>query len=122
MDDASNIVPPDVIVAGGQVLTVKKKGKDGASEEVLVKLVPISQLTKYASLIDHIAPLAEFLCGKEAGWADTLDENSVYQIDEVGRYINDPRLDRLIARQVKAVAKLGPTLDRASHLISSAAP
>lgn len=114
------IVPPEIVVAGGEKFEVTLRDRT-SHEIVLIRLVPVRELSTYGALIEQPAELVEFVCGKAKGWADALDDDSLYALDERVRYWNDPRLDRLMERQIKAVAAAKPILEKASKLTNSSA-
>jgi hypothetical protein len=57
-----------------------------------------------------VAAYVAFVCGKPREWADNLTDDSLYELYELGSTLNDPRLDRWLARQTKTVeAMKAPT-------------
>ncbi len=109
------------VINGAQPLTVKfkpvpKKDANGAEiigefetpppERVLVRLVPLSKAGDYLALVGDLIPFVELACSKPAGWGDTLEDDSVYEIEEIFRKLNDPRFDRYVRRQTEAVGKM----------------
>lgn len=112
----------EVVINGAQKFTVTYlPDKDGLSktEEVMVRLIPVSKIGEYLSKIGVIEQLVELLTGKEAGWADTLSDDSLYAIDSLGRKINDPRLDRYVRRQTEAVSSLAAKAQNLAGLTNS---
>jgi hypothetical protein len=62
----------------------------GTSEVVKVRQVPISQMSRYgnAVLFNEEGIAIEIYCGKDPGWADTLEPASVNAIADKGLEIN----------------------------------
>lgn len=72
---------------------------DGTTEAVQVHAVPIRQIAAYAAALDKPHAVVELCCRKPEGWADGLTDDSLYELDELARNINDPRLARWFKRQ-----------------------
>lgn len=100
-DIAGTIDVPDY--AHGEI---KVRHHGGREETVTVRLVGFRNVAKYLTLLGEIAPFIEYGCGKPLGWADTLDDDSVFAVDELIRKLNDDRVDRFIKRQIAAVEKI----------------
>src|SRR4051794_2793656 len=75
----------------------------GTSETVKVRQVPISKMAGYgnAVLFNEEAAAIEIYCGKDPGWADTLDSASVNAIADKGLEINLPFFSAWYQRQAK---------------------
>ena len=74
------------ILNGGVSVSLKKN--DGSSENVTVRLLKIKEFPDYLRLVDDEESLAEFLCGKESGWAQTLSVEDILNICEKGHELN----------------------------------
>ena len=74
------------ILNGGVSVDLKKN--DGSSESVNVRLLKIKEFPDYLRLVDDEEVLAEFLCGKESGWAQTLAVEDILNICEKGHELN----------------------------------
>ncbi len=110
-------LPPTVVKNGEIEILVFKH--DGTNEIVKVKLVPLRQVEKYYERIFDLPAFAEFVTGKADGWADTLDDDSLWEIDRLAKAINDPRFDRLLTRQTQTVEAQKPIMARASALTNT---
>jgi hypothetical protein len=120
-------LPALVVINGAVKVPVKFLPviKDGAITEparegdVMVRLVPLSKAGEYFEKVGNFSQFVELLCDKPAGWADTLDDDSQFRIDQVGRQINDPRYDRFAARQTEAVSRLSKMAKKVTDSITS---
>lgn len=110
-------VSPMTILTGGEQLVAKLR--DGTTETVTVRLMTMRELQGYITGIDDISAFVEMACKKPAGWADNLTPDSLFDLDEVTRRLNDPILDRLIQRQVNAVQKMRPMAAKLASLGST---
>ena len=98
-------LPSHVIING--VVAAEAVKLDGTNEAVSVRLIPIRLAEDYFVKEANMAEFVELSCSKPAGWADSLTDDSLYQLDRISRDINDPRFDRLMSqRQVQVVAAL----------------
>lgn len=116
MNDQDKI-PADVLINGGMEITVTLK--TGAKETVKVLLVPLSKASRYVEFIDDLTLFTELVTAKPAGWADTLEDDSVYEIDELAKKLNDPRIDRFLQRQLKTVERMAPTAQAMRKAVAS---
>jgi hypothetical protein len=76
----------NAIISGGIDLAVHTNA--GAEETVTVRLLKIREFPDYLRLVDQEERLAEFLCDKSEGWAETLTVDSLLDICEQGHGIN----------------------------------
>jgi hypothetical protein len=70
-------------VVGGQHLTVTKR--DGKTERVFVRELPIEALEEYAAVFGNEARELDVICDKPAGWSRTLSQNSFLEVMEAGK-------------------------------------
>lgn len=110
-------LPAAVVINGGSKITVHKL--DGTTEEVRVRLIPLSKMVDYLNRVGDITLFAELVCEQSPGWADTLSFDSIYQIDELARAINDPSLARYVKRQTAAVGQMKDLVETLSGLTNS---
>jgi hypothetical protein len=101
-------IPPLVLINGASKILAKFN--DGHTEEVVVNLIPISKVIDYLNIIAEPEKFVEFVTGKSPGWADTLTDDSIWEIDELARAMNDPRIDRYARRQKVTVERLKPIM------------
>lgn len=107
----------NIILLGGTNIDVSFR--DGHSERVLVRELPIRLLPKFMELQDKEDQLSELYCDKPEGWDDTLLPESHERIIQTGGDLNFPILDRWVARKVAAVGKLTPAVNQVKGLMSS---
>lgn len=110
-------LPAAAVVNGGTEIEVKTI--DGKSEKVKVRLVPVRQFDDYMKVVFDQPAFVEFVTGKDKGWADNLTDESMSAIDEMGRKLNDPRLDRHLDRQMAVVNQAKPMAEKAGALTRS---
>lgn len=113
----SPVTSPHALLCGGENITVAYM--DGQTETVLVRLMTLRELQSYIVGIENVSDLIELACKKPKGWADDLMPQSALAVDEVARRLNDPTLDRLIERQVSAVQRMKPMMQKLTVLASS---
>ena len=82
----------------------------GTTELVKVRQVPLSLMPPFANavLYNDEAAAIEIYCGKERGWADTLDPASVNALADKGLEINLPFFGAWYQRQAKWKEKQTP--------------
>ncbi len=97
------------MILGGEDLQVTKR--DGSQETVRVRELKISELPKYSMVIDDEAKTAELLCGKEAGWADSLTRESLVAVIEKGDGLNMDFMARWTERRLNRTRKMMPDFD-----------
>jgi len=78
--------------------------RDGRTETVSIKQIPIREVGKFLELLDDEPSLVEFLCGKEKGWADGLSIESYEEVAERGTALNYPTCAGFLARREKLAA------------------
>lgn len=69
-------------VLGGQHLTVTKR--DGKTEKVFVRELPIEALDEFAAIIADDAASLDLICDKPRGWSRTLSQKSFMEVMEAG--------------------------------------
>lgn len=106
---------PAVAVINGAV-DQEVKYLSGEREIVKVKLVPISKFDEYLTAKTVLPSFVEYICGKDKGWADTLDDESIYKIEALAKTLNDPRVDRFIKRQQETVNEMQPLVAKVAEL------
>lgn len=79
-------IPQQSILNGNITLQIEHHG--GTTEAVDVRLLKIKEFPDYLKLVDDEEALAEFLCGKEPGWAETLSVETILTICEKGHELN----------------------------------
>lgn len=92
-------IPADVLINGGQNITVKDIA--GNPVEVKVILVPLKKMGDYYEKLGDINAFVEFVTAKPAGFAETLDDDSIFLIDETATQLNSFRAARFLERQKK---------------------
>lgn len=92
-------IPADVLINGGQNLTVKDIA--GNPVEVKVILVPLKKMGTYYEKLGDMNAFVEFVTDKPAGFSETLDDDSVFLIDETATKLNSFRAARFLERQKK---------------------
>jgi len=98
-------IPTEALINGGQ--TIKVQLANGTTEDVKVKLVPISKVAKYLDLIGDPGPFVDFMCGKPKDWCDTLHPDSFLEVDALARRLNDPICVRFLIRQEATMKVVG---------------
>jgi hypothetical protein len=93
----------DTIINGRRRVVVKFL--DGRPEEIHVKLIPISKLAEFIDNIGSVPKVIAMATGKDEAWIDSLSPDSVFELDEIARTMNDPQIARWAARQRAAVTK-----------------
>lgn len=80
----------------------------GATETVKILQLPIRRFPEFARGLADEPFLVELLCGKPAGWSDTLTRESFTAIVEEGTKINMDFFPQWQERQNKAADILNP--------------
>ena len=107
------------ILTGGASVVLKKN--DGSSESVTVRLLKIREFPDYLRLVDDEEKLAEFLCDKPEGWAESLDVESLLDICDKGHELNFTNACRWGQRRAKLNEALLP-IAASGQAIQSAFP
>jgi len=102
---AQQPIPADVLLNGGQTITVKTL--KGETVDVKVRLIPVKELGKYLETVGDLANFSGFITGKDESFIDQLDDDALYAIDELGRNINSPRVARLLERTKVTLQEIG---------------
>ena len=107
------------VIVGGVPLDVELQ--DGSREAVTVRLLKIREFPDYLRVVDDEGPLAEFLCGKPAGWAETLTISSLLDICDKGHEVNFKNACRWGERRARTNEALLPIV-ASGQAIQSAFP
>lgn len=86
METKTGPTEQEVVNGFTRVEVVHRKSKN--KEVVDVAILPVSKLQAYAKLEGDPSRCAELLCGKKPGWADGLENASVYKVAEEGVRVN----------------------------------
>jgi len=105
------------ILAGGSDLNVQRL--DGSTEAVRVRLLKISEFPDYLRLVDDEPTLADFLCGQEKVWSETLSPGSVLDICEKGHELNFENACRWGQRRASLNEALLPIAVRGQQMQSA---
>lgn len=107
-------IPAAIMLCGGHGVTVRiiDERAEGRvrREEVKVRLIPLSGVTKYLDLVGDLTAFVEFVCGKEKGWADTVHPDDLFELEDECRRYNDPISDRWLRRQKATVERQIPKM------------
>ena len=71
----------------GHVEYIAKKD-DGSTEVVKIQQLKIKQYPELVAVLGDEPAMAEFLCGKPAGWSDSLTNESLFEIVAEGEKVN----------------------------------
>lgn len=91
---------------GGKELTITKLDK--TTERVLVRQLPVSAMSRYASCVTDETAMVELFCDKPDGWADTLTNESFEEIIDEGERINEFFFARWRDRQRRRAERISP--------------
>jgi hypothetical protein len=97
------------MILGGEEMTVKKR--DGSEEQIRVREFAVSELAKYAAVIDDEAKTVEMLCSKEPGWADALTRESFTAVIEKGDALNLDFMTAWSTRRLARTRKILPDMN-----------
>lgn len=86
-------------VRGGRVIIVMFR--DGGTEEVLVRQLPVKLFAEYAQRIDDEELQVEMFCDKPAGWAATLTVESHEEVVAIGEEVNNAAFFRWCGRRTE---------------------
>lgn len=100
-------------------LPISVKFRDGTTEKVFVREVPIRKLPDFMEAQDDEPALVELVCEKPEGWADTLTTESFEGIVRQGGDLNFPLLERWLQRKADAVKRLQPMMVRVGALATT---
>ena len=92
---------------------------DGRTETVQVRILKIIAYPRFFSLLTDEPRLAELLCDKPTGWADTLLPDSLMDVVEKGTELNFSPARRWSERRTTLDAAVGPTLQETPSVTSS---
>lgn len=84
------------------------KARDESQESVRVNAIKVKECEAYARTIEDECLRAEFVCGKPAGWADTLTRESVEAIIEADAEINLDFFSRWLRRKAELAERIQP--------------
>ncbi len=102
-------------------MNVVLKNSGGGSENATVRLLKINEFPDYLRLIDDEEKLAEFLCDKPEGWAQTLTVDSLLDVCDKGHEVNFKSACRWGQRRAQVNEALLP-IARSGQTIQSALP
>lgn len=100
MSDQANPGPMTVLKGGVNFTVTTTEGK---TEEVFIRLVPISQMEDYLARYESIVALCVFVVQKDIAWFDGLTEDAAFALNRRVRELNDPRFDRWVSEQAQTV-------------------
>ncbi len=95
-------------LVGGEDLTAILK--DGTSEAVKVRELPIRDLQKAVMSMGDDAKLIEIYCDKPSGWADRLQLRSALDILAAGNRVNEPFFVEYIQAKNDQLSRIAPGL------------
>ena len=99
------------VVNGGEKFVAVKA--DGGTQEVFIRLVKIREMDDYLLRYENISELVQFVTGTDADFVDSLDDDSLYELNRRVRAVNDPRFDRWVSEKAATVGtKLKDLLKR----------
>ncbi len=88
-----------VTVLGGEEVEVTLR--DGQTERVQVRQIPISLMGRFSFALNNEAAAIELYCDKADGWADSLAPESVNAVADKGLEINLPFFSAWWKRQAR---------------------
>ncbi len=97
---------PTIIALGGEEIPIRLA--DGSEDTVKVRLFKLAEFPEYLRRIEDEEALAEFACQKEAGWAVSVDLDSILDIAEKAHDLNFSRARRWGERRAKLNEALLP--------------
>ena len=95
----NNPINPMSTLNGGENFTVTKR--DGTTETVFVKQVPVSQFPQYLKALDEETQMIAIACGKDVAFSDALAPESFEQLIEKIEGINNDFFQRWFQRKAK---------------------
>lgn len=90
-------IPANVLLAGGE--STKAYKNDGTTEEVFVRLVPLSEAAKYFQTIGDLTDFLAFITGKPKAFIDGLTDDCQFDLDKRAKDLNSFRMGRYLDRQ-----------------------
>ncbi len=96
-------------VLGGQQISTTKR--DGSQETVLVRELSVSELPKYAAILDDESKTAELLCDKPEGWADSLTRESFVAVIAKGEEMNLSFFSDWMSRRLERNRRMLPGME-----------
>ena len=100
---------PLATVLGG--IHLQARFRDGKTETVLVRELPVRELPSYARALDDEAKSVELLLGKPEGWADWLTNESFLEILTKADELNVPFLAAFLKRKIERARRATPDFD-----------
>lgn len=92
-----------IVLRGGDDFSITRK--DGKTQAVFVRLVPVSDMKKYLSVYDDFAEMCALVTGLSLVEVDNLTDDSLYALYARAIELNDPRFDRWMRQRAAAVEK-----------------
>jgi hypothetical protein len=87
-------------------------------ERVFVREPPLARLPELMALIGDMPAYLTLVTGKNRAWVDSLTDESIYDLYDAGRALNDPRFDLWMERQLQTVKALKPVTDKLSTFMT----
>lgn len=108
---------PLTVIAGGAELLVRRI--DGGEETVRVRQLPLRLLPAYGDAVQDENKLAELVCDRPEGWAETLTPDSLLDVVEAADELNRGPFFRWAERRLRTNRGLAPLM---RNLPASARP
>lgn len=99
-------IPPTVIAAGGETITINLR--DGTTAAVKVRLLEMEHFLDFVSRLEDENLLAEFVCAQSPGWAKLVTVESILEIAEKAQALNLPAARRWMQRRADLKTTLEP--------------
>lgn len=91
--------------------SLKVTHRDGKQEDVTVEVLHIAKYRTLSLIYGDECAEAELFCGRPAGWAETLTNESVIEAYNIGHKLNDSFFESWGARRKAAEAKLKAAIE-----------
>jgi hypothetical protein len=102
---------------GGETVSVQKA--DGSTEEIFVRIVPIKEFPRIMVNLENESALAEIYCNKPAGWSDSLPNESIQTLINLGEKLND---DFFVSWATRRLARLNKAMPGLTERLVSNSP
>lgn len=97
---------PASALFGGKHVTVRYRDPALVPESVLVRELPPSEYNGYLANMHNPTQLAEFICARPKGWADSLAFESLMEVHQAITDQHDPTFGPWLERQGPILARL----------------
>lgn len=104
------------LITGGLPLEVKHR--QGLVAQVVVRLLPMSELPRYQAIVENEAEVVALFCGRDSAWADSLTPESFSAVLATGEGLNLDPLSSFLARQRERRKKLLPNLEEIEERVA----